>query len=230
MNAKEWLVPLVAAALTFTTLALLPEDQAAQAPESPYLFAHPSGALVVAAPARVIVLDRDHSHAVGQAPLQLDAHTFTVDWRSPHVAFADTTAMPEGCDCVGPLWHVAVRADRHATFGHGGYNATRVTVHAFDEEGNLVLSNADAAEVARLSSGLAPDALPTGTWYLGANATPPAGTQRPPLYAAFLIDQVRPSLLGQPEGFVTSFPTDALATFYGRLYVTLHIDTLVHAP
>lgn len=231
MNAKEWLVPLLAASLTFGGLwALTVTDPPQTEARSPYLFVSPDGAIVVTPPARVLVLDRDHVHDLGPDIVLVHDAGFEIRWVSPHVAFAATVDLPKGCDCFGPLWHLRVLPDRHATFGVDGYNATRVTVHAFDSDGNLVLSNGDPAEVDRLTHGLSPDALPTGTWYLGANATAPAGTQHPPAYAGFLVDQVRPSITGQPEGFVTSFHTDALATFYGRLYVTLRIDDLVHAP
>lgn len=114
--------------------------------------------------------------------------------------------------------------------GWGGYNGTRVTVHAFDARGELVFSNGDEAEQARLTRTLTPTQLPTGVWYLGANATAPPGTQKPPLAAQAFLPQVRHLIEGLPVGGVATTQTDALATWYGTLFVTLRVDELVHAP
>lgn len=114
--------------------------------------------------------------------------------------------------------------------GEAGHNATRVTVHIFDGDGALVASNGNASEQARLGGDHAPQQLPGGVWYLGANETPPSGTQALPTAARALLPQLRGLLAGLPVGGVATTQTDALRGLYGTLYVTAQIDELVRAP
>ena len=103
-------------------------------------------------------------------------------------------------------------------------------MHVVDAEGALVASNAPEADRARFMRGADANDLPQGVWYLGANATPPVGTQRPPALARGFIEEMRPLLVGLPEGGMASVETDAAAAFYGTLWVTLRVDGLVFAP
>ena len=226
MAAKEWLVPLGLAALTFTGLLFVPEpgrddDAAAEHEDPPLLYPFPGGAFVVDGPVHVLAIDRERTHDVGGPD--------EASWLSPHVVRIRTAPMPEGCDCVGPTWHVQLSGDR-PQFGRGGYNATRVTLHVFDADGELIASNGNASEQARLTGQFGPEQLPSGLWYLGANATAPAGTQPLPLYARAFLGQMRPLLVGLPIGGIATTSTDAAQGLYGTLHVTAQVTQLAYAP
>lgn len=111
-----------------------------------------------------------------------------------------------------------------------GFNATRVTAYIFDAEGVLHFTNANASDAARFKQapgGITP--LPNGTWYLG-NGVTPEGQERLPLAAQAILNQLRPLLVGLPEGGVATTQTNALVSFYGTLFVTIRVDELVYAP
>lgn len=223
MTAKEWLAPALAAALAFTVLLALPSNDPASsqaAPDGGVQFAFPQAARVSSANASAAVL-----------VLSRDARTPDPVWQTPHVGILHSTAAVAVCLTYAPCRATHELAGEHEPrLGAAGFNATRVTVHAFDAAGELVLSNGNASAIARLAPRFSPTMLPQGTWYVGANATPPAGTQRLPALAdAFLVD-VWPLLQGLPEGGQATMATDALATYYGPLWLTLRIDALVHAP
>jgi len=234
MPAKEWLVPLVLAAVTFAGLAQVDLDRPAPRTgdeahdgaeaRSGFRYAFPQRHVVAAADrnATVILLADD------PMPTGRSGNT---DWRSPHVAMQDSLPVLVLCTSQVPCGQTHVVADpAQPRLGAAGFNATRVTVHVFDAQGELVFSNGDEAEQARLVRRHQPEQLPDGVWYLGANETAPDGTRRLPAAAAAFLDGVRPLLDGLPEGGVASVETEALRTWYGTLYVTLRVDELVHAP
>lgn len=226
MAASEWLVPLALAGVTFAGLSLVPapgpgHDEAGARHDDPLLYPFPGGALVVDGPVHVLGIDRGREHVPGGPDV--------VRWLSPHVVRIETVPLPEGCDCVGPTWHVQLSGDR-PQFGRGGHNATRVTVHVFDAAGELIASNGNASERARLTGQYAPEQLPSGLWYLGANATAPAGTQPLPPYARAFLGQMGPLLVGLPVGGIATTQTDAAKGLYGTLYVTARVDQLAYAP
>ena len=138
-------------------------------------------------------------------------------------------SLPLGGASNGGSVLVAVAPDG-PRLGQDGYNATRVTLHAFNEAGELIASNGNASEQARLGGGHSPQQLPSGVWYLGANSTVPPGTQPLPATARTFLPQLRGLLTGLPVGGVATTQTDALRAFYGTLYVTAQVDELVHAP
>lgn len=123
-----------------------------------------------------------------------------------------------------------VQPDTRPLLGVDGHNATRITVHVFDETGLLAATNADANETARLAGASHPQRLPGGVWYVGANSTAPNGTQPVPALARPLFQELKPLMQGLPVGGVASVRSDAYASLYGTLYVTVRIDGLVQAP
>ena len=251
MPAKEWLVPLGLAALTFVGLLQLPEPQGkvgatmeVRGDEVRWIFE--DGALAV--PGQTVALGNVVHVSQGKACPALSPHglvenggllsngrgTMTANLDCPTPALVRLTvdaqrglANDTAFIAVGDLHLVESPGPR---FGLEGYNATRVTVHVFDGDGELVASNGNASEKARLTGKFAPNDLPGGTWYLGDNATAPDGTRHLPAAARALLPQLRALLVGLPEGGVATTHTDALSGAYGRLYVTARIDQLVHAP
>lgn len=219
---KEWLIVAILSAATFAGLSALDpaEDRHRTASE-------PDGRFAFEGPPRVAAAnDTAHVVVLADRPQALDAK-----WRTPYVAIYESTSSTALClrfwPCVAT--HV-VAAPGEPRLGMAGFNGTRVTVHVFDAQGDLVFSNGNASEQARLTRTLTPAQLPAGTWYLGANATAPPGTQKPPLAAQAFLPQVRHLIQGLPVGGVATTQTDALATWYGTLFVTLRVDELVHAP
>lgn len=223
MATKDWAAPLVAAAVTFAGLSLLPEPGPAlehRGDDDGVDFAFPGPPRIPSPdrPATVVVLSRDAQPVEGP-------------WRTPHVAMYVSVGFVAQClrhsPCVAT--HELADADE-PRLGEDGYNGTQVTVHVFDAQAELVFSNGNTSEQARLTRTLSPEQLPAGTWYLGANSTAPPGTQRLPPAAAAFLGQVRPLIDGLPVGGVATTQTDALAAWYGTLYITLRVDELVFAP
>ncbi len=246
MAAKEWLVPLLLAGATFAGLALLPQPHSGSAEPGPRL-THPFPDIASAGPTpdgfQALALLRPALAEGESCPTAFGSGTkggLTLD--GLHV---QATCVGTGLATLDlPGWTAVALSDRPAAghvlevrqappgprLGVAGYNGTRVTVHVFDADGELVASNGDASEQARLRGQFAAEQLPAGVWYLGANATPPNGTKALPLYARAFLGQMRPLLEGLPVGGVATTQTDALSGLYGRLYVTAQVEELVYAP
>jgi hypothetical protein len=235
MPAKEWLVPLVLAAVTFAGLAQVDLD-AASGPRdasAPTGAGGQDGGFQYAFPQRPVVAGMGHNATVillSQGPMPTGREGNT-DWRTPHVALQTTLPVFVLCTRSVPcgLTH-QVADDAAPRLGVAGYNATRVTVHAFDADGVLVASSGNESERARFDRGTGEIGLPDEAWYLGANATAPPGTRALPPAARALLEPLRPPLAGQPVGGVVTVETDAARPWFDTLYVTARIDGLVHAP
>jgi hypothetical protein len=223
MATKDWAAPLIAAAVTFAGLLLLPEpgppaDLGIDDDGVDFVFAEPPRVPSPDRPATVVVVSRD-------------AQPVEAPWRTPYLALYESTGAVAVCLRYAPCVAThEVAAPEEPRLAVGGYNATRVTVHVFDADAELVFSNGNASEQARLTRTLTPEQLPRGTWYLGANATAPPGTQQPPPAARAFLTQARTLIDGLPVGGVATTQTDALAAWYGTLYITLRVDQLVLAP
>ncbi|MEK6976147.1 MAG: hypothetical protein AABY18_07380 [Candidatus Thermoplasmatota archaeon] len=224
MAAKDWLVPLLLAGATFGLLTAFDPtgngQDADAAGHAGFVLAFDDVRVAPRQVATQVVLLADGAQQTGTG----------TPWVTPHVALSWSVHNPDACD---PRWPCVVHdeaTDGEPRLGLLGYNATRVTVHVFDVRGELVFSNGNASEQARLTRQYAPEQLPAGTWYLGSNNTLPPGTQRLPPAAAAFLGQVRDLIQGLPVGGVVSIETEALATWYGTLFVTLQVDDLVHAP
>jgi hypothetical protein len=163
-----------------------------------------------------------------------------LEWQGSTLAFYRTpvSSCPprQACDpywAFGP-WPLprfsGVPKDTRPLLGVDGFNGTRITVHVFDETGLLAATNAPANQTAAFGGGSRPEQLPGGVWYVGANATAPNGTQPIPPLARPLFGQLLPMMRGLPVGGVASVRSDAYASLYGTLYVTVRIDGLVAAP
>ena len=149
---------------------------------------------------------------------------------SPYVALVP--AVPYGifCQsepCIQPEapW-ISTPIGSEANFGVDGYNATRLTVYAFDNQGGLIASNANASEIARFALSPAVTSLYNPgnvTWYFGVHPIPPNMTVPPSLGTARagLYDQLR----GLPVGGIASVYQET-----DRVFVTVRIDELVRAP
>jgi hypothetical protein len=160
-----------------------------------------------------------------------------LDWEEPTLAIFGTmvSPCPRGVSCdPAPPWPLpsfyGLSEATRPLLGVDGHNGTRITVHVFDETGLLAATNADANETARLAGASHPQRLPGGVWYVGANSTAPNGTQPVPATARPLFAQLRPVMQGLPVGGVASIRSDAYASLYGTVYVTVRIDGLVYAP
>lgn len=164
-----------------------------------------------------------------------------LQWQEPEIAFytqGTTACKPAGAAC-DPAWAFGywplprshgVLPETRPLLGVDGYNGTRITVHVFDETGLLAATNAPENETYLFDGGSHPQQLPGGVWYVGANATAPNGTQPIPATARPLFQQLLPLMRGLPVGGVASVRSDAYASVYGPLYVTVRIDGLAYAP
>jgi hypothetical protein len=258
MATKDWAAPLVAAMVTFGGLLALPEpshdrgspgtpDEEA-AHDDEVLWAFPDAK--APEPGRVLLLGRITSLVAGHDCPVIRPRIEPPRW--PGIIGGGSGNISMAIVCWTPAlavldvtFNVTSFRDRDfvvvgdqtvATVGTGpflgqaGYNATRVTVHVFNADGELVASNGNASEQARLKGRYTPEQLPGGVWYLGANATAPEGTQPLPAAARALLPQLRALLQGLPVGGVATTQTDALRALFGTLYVTAQVDELVHAP
>ncbi|MHB1261388.1 MAG: hypothetical protein ACYC2H_06700 [Thermoplasmatota archaeon] len=226
-----------------------------QAPKSILLFPFTDGPVIVDEPAQILILStvdqplgvRARNDTV--APIvacqnlmvQPDppCEGYGVDWRTPRVGFANTSDKPSGevpghpglvtCDCayVGPGWHERA-GPGSPRLGMDGYNATRATIYVFDERGLLAATN-DAKENWTRFAG-APTTMESAVWYIGANSTTPNGTEKPPSFAAPLVQKLRPLMEGLPVGGVASTQSNAYVSLYGTLFITARIDELAYAP
>jgi hypothetical protein len=165
-------------------------------------------------------------------------------WQSPYLALATESNNATGCWmdakavrvlCPGGMFQdrflvasAPPTNDTGARLLHEGYNATKVTAYIFDEEGLLLASNANDTARFELHGDFI--RLPSAAWYLGDNGTAPPGTTFLPGLAKPLVDKVRPELDGLPVGGVASTRSNAYVNYYGSLFVTVRIDSLVHAP
>lgn len=245
MATKDWLVPLLVGAVGFAGLALMPMPQAHEttlgdasgvqvvlATHADNLPSHdPGPELVVSETARP--LGNETLRLTDYwCPIQTDVPVTCIHggswpvvrevrWVTPHVGLREVPQGRDGlCEDVCEMRRLGV----------DGYNATRVTVHVLDAEGELVFSNGNASDQERLVRNLTPQQLPAGVWYLGDNATAPAGTAKLPLAAQAFLGGYRDQLQGLDEGAVLTVQTDALKTWYGPLWITLRIEELVFAP
>lgn len=253
MATKDWLVPLVVGGLGFAGLYALPGPahlaDEADGPAFEFPFRDiavsgttPDGYRVLATlhPAITAPDECPVAHGSGmKGNLHLDGVQVQATCLGPGlaalplgewtaVAVGDWPSGP-GADAVAEVVEVR-QAPPGPRLGLAGYNGTRVTVHVFDGAGELIASNGNASEQARLVRTYSAEQLPTGVWYLGAAPAAPPGTQPLPFAARALLPQLRPLLEGLPVGGVATTQTDALAGLYGRLYVTAQVDELVHAP
>jgi hypothetical protein len=140
--------------------------------------------------------------------------------------------------CSDPVWvtghwplprtHALPANDTGPRLGLGGYNATRATVYVFDERGLLAATNDDEGNWSRFPG--APTTMDPATWYIGANATAPNGTQHPPEFAKPLVEKLRPLMEGLPVGGVATTRSNAYVSYLGTLFITLRVDALVYAP
>jgi hypothetical protein len=131
---------------------------------------------------------------------------------------------------VVPRVHEMDPASPGPRLGVDGHNGTRITVHVFDETGLLAATNAPEHETEAFRGRSTPEPLPGGIWYVGDSPTAPNGTRHVPSAARPLFEQLRPLMHGLPVGGVASVRSDAFASVYGVLYVTVRIDALVKAP
>jgi hypothetical protein len=164
-------------------------------------------------------------------------------WRTPNLAVYETqvSACPQAppgqavsCD---PAWAFGPWPLPKATglpngtrplLGIDGYNATRATIYVFNEQGLLAATN-DAQENWTRFAG-SPTTMDPAVWYIGANATAPNGTSKPPSFAAPLVQKLRPLIEGLPVGGVATTSSNAYVGLYGTLFITARIDELVYAP
>lgn len=168
-------------------------------------------------------------------------------WQGDKVALYTAPNLFAGCQdsdgdgqaiCSDPMWvfgdwplpkaRALPDGDAGPRLLHGGHNATRVTAYVVDEAGLLLASNAN--DTARFRQHGDFVRLPSTAWYLGGNATAPNGTSALPGFAKPLVDRVRPQLDGLPVGGVASVRSNAYAALYGSLFVTVRVESLVHAP
>lgn len=226
MPAKDWLTPLLVALVAFAGLWVAQPHLAFGAGQAAiyrddggFAYAFPQAPRVGDgnASARVILLSHETQAVAAGSP-----------WQSPHVAFQSSHWFTVDCATpwpCGPTHDVAPPDE--ARLGLGGFNATRLTVHAFAEDGALVASNAPEEIRAQFLRGDRAEVLPQALWYLGGNETLPAGTGRLPSVAAPLLATLWPQMHGMPEGGVATTQTNRLSWLYGTLYVTVRIDELV---
>lgn len=254
MAAKEWLVPLLVGVAAFAGLSFLPEPHASSGehPEPALVFPFTSinvtpqdllvrgtlpgaqvtlpvplrPALAAGAPCPALAGSSFEGRLVTDFSLQLVCVGPGLA-EVPLRGFAEDTSF---ADARGHSLAVHLVRDAGPRFGVDGYNATRLTVHVFDAAGELIASNAGPSEQARLTGTYAPEQLPSGLYYLGADATPPPGTEPLPRAARLLVGEMRPLLQGLPVGGVASTSSDALQALYGRLYITAQVDELAPAP
>lgn len=158
-------------------------------------------------------LDGLHSYGEGRQGVRAD----------PEWAFA-AWSMPKAKALTD--WEL----EQVPRLGVDGHNGTRITVHVFDETGLLAATNAPANETGGFVGRSSPQQLPGGVWYVGSNATAPPGTRHIPSMARPLFDQLKPLMQGLPAGGVATIRSEAYASVYGVLYVTVRIDGLVEAP
>ncbi|MEA3136554.1 MAG: hypothetical protein QOC71_835 [Thermoplasmata archaeon] len=168
-----------------------------------------------------------------------------LDWVNDRLAYFTPRNAQQGCfqvngsmACSDPVWAfhawplpkaIAVQdASLGPRLGIDGYNATRATIYVFDERGLLAATNDAPANHTRFPG--SPTTMDSATWYIGGNATAPNGTQKPPSFAAPLVQKLRPLMEGLPVGGVASTQSNAYVSLYGTLFITIRIDSLSYAP
>lgn len=169
-----------------------------------------------------------------------------LDWVNDRVAYYEPENVAVGCHpqedgataCADPYWAffpwplpkaiARPEGELGPRLGLDGYNATRATIYVFDERGLLAATNDEESNHTRFPG--APTTMEPAVWYIGANGTAPEGTQKPPSFAAPLVQKLRPLMEGLPVGGVASTQSNAYVSLYGTLFITIRIDELVHAP
>ena len=190
-----------------------------------------------------------HGRAAAEAHLNgtgvRDQVASDLDWINDRLAYYGPRNQEQGCrevngslSCHDPAWvfhdwpmpkAMAVPdADLGPRLGSDGYNGTRATIYVFDERGLLAATNDDEGNWSRFAG--SPTSMESAVWYIGENGTAPNGTQKPPAFAAPLVQKLRPLMEGLPVGGVASTQSNAYVSLYGTLFITLRVDELVHAP
>lgn len=228
MSAREWLLPLVLGGLAAGAVVVLPSPSLPEEDPLPAAVAEPLGLAwasreAVAAPGDTVTFlavgrpddpQLPFSCPDGERLLPLHGET-RVLWR---------LEVPAGCRSLDGALRVDVADGNATSFGEGGHNATRVTVHVFNEDGELLASNAGATDRNRFR--LYGDFVTVSdrAWYLGDGPTP-EGMRVPTGYVEF----ARTRLAGLPEGGVGwgHVPTHEYDWLTGPLWVTARVDGLV---
>jgi hypothetical protein len=258
--AREWAIPLALGIVVAAGLWALPDDNDGGPPDAssddppidlapdPVLLFPFESPRIVDEPAQVLVISRldqplgirprdNISTACAYRITQTNppCEGYGIDWRTPRVGFLNTSGPPSdppgspysSCDCGGPGIHLHA-AEGSPRLGLNGYNATRATIYVFDERGLLAATNDEHGNWSRFAG--SPTTMESAVWYIGANSTAPNGTEKPPSFAAPLVQKLRPLMEGLPVGGVTSTQSNAYVSLYGTLFITIRIDELVYAP
>ena len=174
-----------------------------------------------------------------------DQAAHDLDWVNDRLAYFTPRNQEQGCreengslSCRDPVWvfHdwplpkaiAAPDAELGPRLGRDGYNATRATIYVFDERGLLAATNDAPGNWSRFSG--SPTTMGSAVWYIGGNGTAPNGTEKPPSFAAPLVQKLRPLMEGLPAGGVASTQSNAYVSLYGTLFLTIRVDELVYAP
>lgn len=241
MSLREWLLPLVLGGLAAGAVLVLPSpdlprhDPLPEAVEEPLGLAWAFGDAVAPldGTATLLAVGRPDARELqvscldGERSLPLHAET-RVLWR---------LEVPAGCRSLDGAIRVdaadaadvvdAVEAANGAVFGRDGHNATRVTVHVFNERGELLASSAGATDRNRFR--LYGDFVTVSdrAWYLGDGAVPD-GMRVPAGYVEF----ARTRLAGLPVGGVGwgHVPQHEYDWLTGPLWVTARVDSVLPAP
>ena len=257
MTSREWALPLALGLLVAAGLWALPEkqpdapvfDPETGEPTKPVLtfpFGESRGA--EGAETSFIVLAPE-GRAAAQQHLNATGLNWTaadLDWINEELALYAPQNVLAGCHvqadqltlCSDPWWAfnpwslpkaIAVPdAELGPRLGRDGYNATRATIYVFDERGLLAATNDAEGNWSRFAG--APTTMEPAGWYIGKNATAPAGTAPVPSFASPLLQRLRPQLEGLPVGGVATTQSNAYVSLYRTLFITARIDALVYAP
>ncbi len=229
MSAREWVLPLVLGLVAAGLVVVLPAPSLPHDDPLPTPVEEPLGLAwafheAVAEPGKSIPFlavgepsarSLDLTCLDGPRSMQLHSES-PVLWR---------VDIPAGCRTPGDVLAVteASEADTER-FGEGGRNATVVTIFVFNEQGELLASNAGATSRNRYHLYGDFVTLSSRPWYLGEGPTP-QGMRVPDGYESF----ARKGLAGLPVGatahaLVERHEYDWLV---GSIWVLVQIDELL---